>query len=170
MAKASNELIHALRQTIDRLRESENYTWGHMGRCNCGHLAQTITQRSPAEIHQLALEKAGEDWAQRALDYCPDSGYTIDHIIEQMLSLGLTPSDIIELEHLRNPDVLARLPAEKPYLSRNQKEDVLLYMTLWTEILEEDLAAEARITSLDLARQQRQSSTLALPAAKAANG
>ena len=61
MARPSGSLIHALRQTASRLAESESYQWGHMGQCNCGYLAQTITGLTAAEIHASALERQG-DW------------------------------------------------------------------------------------------------------------
>ena len=43
MARPSRRLIDALRATARRLEDGARYEWGHMGRCNCGHLAQTLT-------------------------------------------------------------------------------------------------------------------------------
>jgi hypothetical protein len=45
MARATPELIAALRNTIDRLSGDTIYAWGHMGMCNCGHLAQSAPAR-----------------------------------------------------------------------------------------------------------------------------
>ena len=43
--------MRALRATADRLAAPDaRYEWGHMGGCNCGHLAQTVTTLSRAEI------------------------------------------------------------------------------------------------------------------------
>jgi hypothetical protein len=50
MAKSNPELINALRETADRLEQGAHYEWGHMGRCNCGHLVQTLTWMSDYEI------------------------------------------------------------------------------------------------------------------------
>ena len=57
MAKATPELIQAIHKTIDRLQSGADYQWTHMGRCNCGQLAQSITHLSQAELHRLALQK-----------------------------------------------------------------------------------------------------------------
>ena len=63
-------LMEALKKTIQRLREDKStYQWGHLGSCNCGHLAQTVTHLSKDEIHELAIRSLGEDWSEKALDY-----------------------------------------------------------------------------------------------------
>ena|GEM_PF-5845079 len=40
-------------------------------------------------------------------------------------------SDIGNLEKLRDREVLARLPSEQRYLTRNRRQDVALYMETW---------------------------------------
>ena len=136
MARPTPTLITALRLTAARLSDGAGYQWGHMGSCNCGHLAQTLTRRSRGEIHQAALERAG-DWGQQAIDYCPMSGYPLDHILEEMFEVGLERRDIDELERLNNPEVLARLPPERRHLRRNRRQDAVLYMETWAALLEE---------------------------------
>ena len=91
MATATPKLISALRTTAARLREGSNFQWGHMGSCICGHLAQTVTELSPAEIHRRAMERHG-DWSQQSVEHCPTSGLAIDHVIDEMLALGLRRS------------------------------------------------------------------------------
>lgn len=140
MARATVELVTALRTTAARLRGDTVYQWGHMGQCNCGHLAQTITNIGHAEIHRSAMVREG-DWEQQANDYCPTSGYRIDDIIDALLDLGMQLSDIGNLEKLRDREVLARLPAEQRYLTRNRRQDVALYMETWAALLEEQLPA-----------------------------
>ncbi|WP_342626366.1 hypothetical protein [Belliella baltica] len=61
MARPSVELISAFRRTIDKLKNGAPYQWGHMGACNCGNLAQEITEFSKGEIHQDAMQRYG-DW------------------------------------------------------------------------------------------------------------
>jgi hypothetical protein len=141
MAAPNAELAIALRTTAARLRTDVSYQWGHMGMCNCGHLAQTITHLGRAEIHRSAMEREG-DWEQQAIDYCPTSGYRIDDIIEALMELGMTRQDIGDLEKLRATDVLARLPAERRHLARNRREDVVLYMETWADLLDEQVARE----------------------------
>jgi hypothetical protein len=143
MATPTLELISALRVTVQRLRSGERYQWTHQGCCNCGHLAQTITRQDRATIHQLALEKAG-DWGEKAVEYCPTSGYPIDHIIGQMLAIGLTREDIYHLERVSDRRVLLRLPEGQRDLQRNRREDVILYMETWAALLEEALGLDPR--------------------------
>jgi hypothetical protein len=138
MARPTPELISALRTTAARLREGSSFAWGHMGSCICGHLAQTITELSPAEIHARAMERHG-DWSQQSVEHCPASGLAIDHVIDEMLSLGMIPSDIRHLERLSDPKVLARVPSK--YLRRQEQANAVQYMEAWAELLEDQLEA-----------------------------
>ncbi|MEQ8981280.1 MAG: hypothetical protein RL846_25275 [Deltaproteobacteria bacterium] len=138
MAEPSLRLIEALRQTADRLDGGAPYRWTHMGSCNCGHLVQTVTNKTAAEIHARALEKAG-DWSAQAIDHCPTSGLTIDHIIDARLGLGLGRSDIVELERLGSRRVRQRLDGE---VSHKRRSDVVRYMRAWAVLLEEELAEQ----------------------------
>ena len=61
MAYPNRALILALEATHAKLKTSPLYAWGHLGACNCGHLAQVVTRKSAAEIHRLAVRRAG-DW------------------------------------------------------------------------------------------------------------
>lgn len=140
MARPSPQLVRALRATAARLRTSVAYSWGHMGSCNCGHLAQTITKLDRAEIHRRAMERAG-DWGEQALEACPASGYAIDHVLESMFALGLERRDVEELEELSNTDVLASLPEGRSPLARNSREDSVLYMETWADLLERQIEA-----------------------------
>ena len=140
MARPTKELIDALHETIARIADGANYQWGNMGACNCGHLVQSLTKLDRATIHAAALQRAG-DWGQQAIDYCPNSGYPLDHIITTMLDAGLTLADIEHLERLNGPDVLAQLPGDRRWLKRNSKKDLELYLRTWVAILEERLEA-----------------------------
>lgn len=113
-----------------------------MGQCNCGHLAQTITNIGHGEIHRSAMVREG-DWEQQAHNYCPTSGYRIDDIIDALLDIGMHLSDIGNLEKLRDRAVLARLPQQRRYLQRNRREDVVAYMEAWADLLEQQLLAAA---------------------------
>jgi hypothetical protein len=140
MACANRELISALRQTAQRLSSDVSYQWGHMGMCNCGHLAQSITGLESAEIHRSALIREG-DWEQQAKDYCPTSGDLIDVVLASMFDLGLTRSDIRNLEKLSDVDVLRRAGRR---LRFNHREDVVLYMSTWADLLEDACHPERR--------------------------
>lgn len=137
--QANMTLVNALRETARRLSNGADYNWCHMGRCNCGHLAQTITRLSPAKIHEMALLKAG-DWKDQTIEHCTTTGLTIDHIIASMMELGLTRGDIVHLERLSDQRVLQRIPLERRRLMDHRKrEDVVLYMQEFARMLEEEL-------------------------------
>ena len=141
MARASHSLIVALRKTAWVLRTSVDYQWGHRGACNCGHLAQTLTSLTKGQIHAAAIER-GRDWGELVIDYCPTSGLPIDYIISSMLDAGLTRQELKALEDLSDRSVLSRLPEGRRYLRHNVREDVIIYMNLWADLIEEQLAAE----------------------------
>lgn len=139
MARANPELIEALRQTAARLREGSPFAWGHMGNCICGHLAQTVTDLSAAEIHRRAMERHG-DWATQAVEHCPTSGLAIDHVLDALAELGLGPSDVRHLERLSDPRVLARVPAK--WLRRQDREHAVQYMEAMAEVLDAELGGD----------------------------
>ncbi|MFN3530584.1 MAG: hypothetical protein ACK417_11735 [Bacteroidia bacterium] len=126
--------IDILRKTAARLAGSEHYVWGHMGSCNCGHLAQEVTELSKAEIHAYAMQRYG-DWSTQVREYCPSSGLPIDWIIEQLLAAGFTTRELHELEYLENDQVLKFLPGGKRWLARNKREDVVAYLQAWADML-----------------------------------
>lgn len=140
MAYANVELVNAMRSTAARLREGTDYQWGHLGMCNCGQLAQTITGHDRDHIHAAALRIGGE-WEDRVREYCPDSGQPIDAIIRTMLAHGLTTGDLADLEDLSDDRILRRLPSGRRYLERNQRDDVVEYLETWADVLEQELQA-----------------------------
>ncbi len=140
MAHRTLALIEALRATADRLAAGAPYQWGHYGSCNCGHLAQTLTGRSAAEIHRLAQDRDG-DWARQAEELCPTSGFELGAVIRQLLAAGLRLEDVVNLERLSDPRVLARLPSDPRDVRRNRREDVVVYLRTWADVLRDELPA-----------------------------
>lgn len=142
MARPSRHLVRALRDTAHRIEQDDvPYSWGHMGSCNCGHLAQTVTRLDRAEIHRRAQQRAG-DWGEQALEACAGSGIALDHVIEELLDLGLERRDLQELEELSSRTVLRRVPTvdgSPRHLRRNCREDAVLYLRAWADLLEEAL-------------------------------
>ncbi|MVN75469.1 hypothetical protein GO988_03945 [Hymenobacter sp. HMF4947] len=140
-SRVSLPLIQALRDTARRLASEAPYQWGHMGSCNCGHLAQTITHLTKAEIHTRALQRYG-DWERQLVDYCPTSGLPFDQTIDEMLDLGFSREDLTHLEKLGDPTVRAAIPFERRNaLRHNQRNDVVLYIHTWADLLEQRLLA-----------------------------
>jgi hypothetical protein len=140
MAHPSKKIVETLRKTADKILESHDYQWGHMGACNCGYLAQSITMKSKAEIHKRAMFGNG-DWNEQLNDYCSTSGLPLDEVVSEMLDLGFDIDDLKHLERLSDKRVLSRMPFPA-YLKQNVKEDVALYMTLWSDLIEEELRAQ----------------------------
>jgi hypothetical protein len=144
MAKATPELIHALRETAKKLETGVHYEWGHMGSCNCGNLAQELTPLTKKEIHDYAMRKYG-DWTEQAMDYCSTSGMTLDFVISTMLQSGLELSDIRHLEYLSDHEVLRTIPLEQRYLRHNKREDVVTYVKAWANLLEDQYISKVKI-------------------------
>ena len=148
MAQSTLPVIQALRDTAQRLATQAPYQWGHMGSCNCGHLAQTVTKLTKAEIHARAMQRYG-DWERQLLDYCPTSGLPIDQTIDEMLAAGFTRTDLTHLERLSDPVVLAAIPFERRNaLRHNQRDDVVLYLRTWADLLENQLLDDIQLPHL----------------------
>ena len=142
MAIPSLKIIDALRKTAQQLQNGSRYEWGHMGSCNCGNLAQTVTSFSRAEIQKYALEKRG-DWSEQLVEYCPTSGFPMDLIIEKMIDFGFSKQDLRHLEWLSDAEILQEILKNKTitHLSRNSKQDTILYLKTWANLLEDKLLA-----------------------------
>ncbi|MEM7133062.1 MAG: hypothetical protein AAF702_42565 [Chloroflexota bacterium] len=140
MAKSNPKLIEALRETADRLHSGARYEWGHMGRCNCGHLVQTITELSDTEIVACVGNQLDE-WTEFATDYCEGTGQNVEGLFATLHQVGFGYQDVIHLENLSDKNVLRHLGNGTPrYLHRNNVADVTLYMETLAELLEEEHA------------------------------
>lgn len=149
MTKADVKVVQVLRQTAEKMSQGSTYMWGHMGSCNCGHLAQEVTQLSKGQIHAYAMQGSG-DWNEQLNDYCETSQMPIDLVIFELLSFGFSLEDLKALEYVSNPAVLARLPLEKRHLRRNVREDVVVYLLAWADLLEEQLLAQIELPNFTL--------------------
>ena len=138
MARPNLKLIKAIRNTARKLALKAPYQWGHMGSCNCGHLAQELTHVSKEDIHRFAMHSEGS-WTDQSRAYCPTSGLPMDLLISAMLDAGLERQDLEHLEKLSDPAVLKHLVVRK--LRYNQREHVVRYMQAWADILEKELLA-----------------------------
>ena len=144
MATANIELIGALRETAIRLKNGVHYAWGNHGACNCGNLLQVITHLTKEEILQYAHSGIGE-WTELAEDYCGITDVPVSLLIFKLQQLGLTPTDIHNLEYLEDKDVLKRLTGGFRWLSRNMREDVIIYFETFADWLEEKLLQQIKI-------------------------
>lgn len=149
MAKASVELIEALRKTANKLSNSTNYQWGHMGACNCGFLAQEVTQFRKEEIHARAMQRYG-DWSEQLNDYCPTSGLPFDELISELIAFGFDSEDLKNLERLSDGKVLRSLPLEQRNLTHNKKADVILYLNTWADLLEKQMIDKIKLPAFEI--------------------
>lgn len=147
MARPTPKLINALRRTAQKLANGAPYEWGHMGGCNCGNLAQELTKLNRDEIHRYAMQRFG-DWNEQIDDYCSTSQMPIDLVINEMLNAGLMLEDLKHLEKLDDRQVLVRLPVEKRHLKHNVRDDVVIYLNTWANLLEEQVLEKVNLSNL----------------------
>jgi hypothetical protein len=135
MPKSNPRLITALRETAQRLEQGARYEWGHMARCNCGHLVQTLTGMSDAEIAR-SVNFQLDEWSEYANDYCEGSQHQVEDLFVILQDVGFSRADVIHLENLSDKQVLNRLGEEGRYLRRNCRGDVTLYLNTLADMLE----------------------------------
>lgn len=138
MAKPTLKLINALRETATRLKNGVDYAWGNHGSCNCGNLLQVVTQLSKQQILTYAHTGLGE-WTELAEDYCYVTNAPVNLLISSLEKLGLTPTDIHNLEYLEDKQVLKNLPDGFRWLKKNKRADVIVYFETFAKVLEEKL-------------------------------
>lgn len=149
MATANLPLLDALRRTARKLETGVPYQWGHMGSCNCGNLAQELTQLTKGEIHAFALQGRG-DWREQVEEFCPTSKLPMDLLIADLLNYGLTTTDLQHLERLSDPKVRQQIPFERRNaLEHNRRDDVVLYLKTWADLLESELLASIELPALE---------------------
>lgn len=153
MAFPNMILIEALRTTAARLQDGATYAWGNHGACNCGNLLQVITPLSRQEILQYAHTGIGE-WTELSEDYCSVTNAPVDMLLSKLQDVGLTPSDIHNLEYLDNREVLDKLPGGFRWLTKNVREDVIVYFETFATMLEEQLLSGIDISHLIEETQQ----------------
>lgn len=155
MAHPNLTLISALRNAATNLRNGAHYAWGHHGSCNCGHLLQVVTHLSKEEILRYAHTGIGE-WTEIAETVCEVSNVPAHLMIGKLQAIGLTPTDIHNLEYLQDRQVLEALPGGFRWLKKNLREDVIEYFETFAAILEDQLAMSIDLPKiseqLDLAR------------------
>lgn len=137
MTQSNPKLINALRKTAERLEGGAKYEWGHMARCNCGHLVQTLTDMSDYEIAKSVDFKLDE-WSEYAQDYCEGTGHKVDDLFLTLQNVGFSHEDVVRLENLSDKRVLTRLGDGLCYLQRNKVDDVTRYMYTLADLLEEE--------------------------------
>lgn len=138
MAHPNITLINTLRQAAQNLRTGAPYAWGNHGSCNCGHVLQVVTQLSKQEIVRHAQTVSGE-WTEIAEEYCGVTNAPAYLLVSKLEKIGLTPTDIHNLEYLEDRKVLENLPGGFRWLKKNVREDVIAYFESFASLLESKL-------------------------------
>ena len=149
MAHPNITLVHTLREAANNLRNGAPYAWGHHGSCNCGHLLQVITHLSKQEIVRHAQTVHGE-WTEIAEDYCGVTNAPAYLLISKLEKIGLTPTDIHNLEYLEDRNVLNNLPGGFRWLKKNVRKDVIVYFETMALMLEEQLINTIKLPQIEL--------------------
>ena len=144
MAYPNIQLIEALRKAAKNLSNGADYAWGHHGSCNCGHLLQVVTRLNKNEILEHAQTVHGE-WSEIAEDYCGVTNAPAYLLVSKLEKLGLTPTDIHNLEYLEDRTVLENLPGGFRWLKRNIREHVVVYFETMADMLEDELLKKIAI-------------------------
>lgn len=149
MAHPNTALIEGLRKAAAGLVNGNYYAWGHHGACNCGHLLQATTTLSKEEIVTHAHTGIGE-WTELAQESCPVTNAPINLLLKKLEELGLTPTDIHNIEYLEDKEVLHRLPDGFRWLKRNVREHVVMYFETMANMLEEKLINQIEVNYSEL--------------------
>jgi hypothetical protein len=167
-----NKLITALRIAANSILSGNFcYSWTDNTRCNCGILACSLLNVSPAVLTglmkateipknaRIPLNESGT-WTNRVAYHCPLTGFSNDTIFNAFKEAGLQRDDIHDLEYLANPKVLSRMKkrtrtwtkhhlfgkdevfTKEINISFEKAEDVANYMLAWADILTEENALD----------------------------
>lgn len=162
MAHPSFALINALRNTAIKLQNGSKYAWGHHGACNCGNLLQTITQLSEGEILRYAHTGIGE-WTELAQEFCPITNAPLNLVFSSLQAIGLTPTDIHNIEYLADKEVLNFVEGGFRWLKKNKREDVITYFNAFAAMLEEKLLMQIDIDVSNLPTTSIEFNTSLIP-------
>ncbi|MGA0059943.1 MAG: hypothetical protein ACO3RU_10180, partial [Planctomycetota bacterium] len=124
---ANLRLAFALRKTADRLADGARYEWGHVGRCNCGHVAQTLTDFDDRQILRIFGQDLSE-WTEHARNRCADTNRDLVALFDVLHTAGMSHEDVLHLENLSDPRILARMPDGDRDLQRCQQLRFLAFI------------------------------------------
>jgi hypothetical protein len=114
-------LIKSLEVAIDALRNGTiHYDWINQCSCNAGIVSQAVLGLSANELEEVKEplfkvvneiyekdSKVERSWKNAIMYGCPLTGKSIPTIIKDLENAGLSRNDIVHLEYLDNPGILA---------------------------------------------------------------
>lgn len=109
-----NKLITGLRTAANALEAGTFfYCWNNPSNCNCGVLFCALTGKSAAALEAPRPDTIGEEedgtWETLIGQHCPITGMPTQELFKELFGYGLTQQDMINLEYLRDPEVIARM-------------------------------------------------------------
>ena len=95
------------------------------------------------------------EWSEISEEYCGVTNAPAYLLISKLEKLGLTPTDIHNLEYLEDRSVLENLPGGFRWLKRNLREDVILYFESFASLLEDRFLNAIPIPEFQLGEKRR---------------
>ncbi len=122
METKKEKLIAGLSLAISALKDNTiHYDWVEQDSCNCGVVAQAITGLSRPDLRKMWNEVSGaldgikkdgkainKTWQNGVKHLCPITGQPTVDIFKILFAQGLSKSDIVHLEYMDNPAILAK--------------------------------------------------------------
>ncbi len=107
MAHPNTALIEGLRKAAASLVKGNYYAWGHHGACNCGHLCRQLPNYQKKNISPMPIPALanGRSWRRKT---CAVTNAPVNLLLKKLEELGLTPTDIHNIEYLEDSEVLHR--------------------------------------------------------------
>lgn len=170
-----NKLITGLRVAASAIENRTfHYEWREQSSCNCGSLFCALTGKSAVELSHMipkSIRNTNATWETLAGQHCPITGMPTQKLFRELFGYGLILQDVVNLEYLRDPKVIARMNLSetvreeiqtkrkwyqrempKPTaiiknvrvkLDHENKEHVIAYMRAWADLLVEEGALDA---------------------------
>lgn len=169
----NTKLITALRTSAKALEnDTFGYNWNEAHSCNCGILCCALFGKSLSDMEKLLEENnIYGQWAEAVQEYCPVTGTSTNKIFKELMSYGLSPADIVQLENLSSPAVIARMGLtetvtrttrngwfKKPIVvtetvptrpEYNRKEHLIKYLRTWADMLQEEGRMDAPVSEAE---------------------
>jgi hypothetical protein len=137
-------LIKSLEIAIDALKnDTIAYNWLKTHSCNTGVVAQALLGVTRQELNEIScplfMDLPGESktWKKGVKYNCPITGESIPEIIKRLEAAGLHRNDIVHLEYLENPAILAnstikKIKVPKEVITGTEIKTVLDKSSLWS--------------------------------------
>jgi hypothetical protein len=138
MNNKKEKLINGLRLSISALtNDTIIYDWHQQESCNCGVVAQAITGIKRDKLKLKFSEQISEKlndikykddkkvqltWRNAVKYLCPITGLSNIEILDRLHGAGLSKEDMVHLEYMNNPAILAKSGIETTTKVERQEE------------------------------------------------